>query len=59
MHDKTNLELQMICEANGLSNRGGKLDLIARLVEAGITEVKKPEERRETRKGKRGRPKKQ
>lgn len=58
MHEKTNLELQIICESKGLSNKGGKLDLIARLKKAGITDIEaiKPEERREKR---RGRPRKQ
>jgi len=62
MEEKTNLELQIICEQNGLSNKGGKLEMIERLKAAGVKEleVRKPFEARETReeKPKRGRPKK-
>jgi hypothetical protein len=56
MHEKTNLELQVICEQNGLSNKGGKLELIARLEAAGVKELRaeKPEKKAE----RRGRPKK-
>jgi hypothetical protein len=62
MDELTNLQLQILCDRHNLDNRGGKETLIYRLRRAGITdyEVKavKPEETRETRKGKRGRPKK-
>ena len=56
MHEKTNLELQVICDQNGLSNKGGKLELIARLEAAGVKElrIEKPEKKAE----RRGRPKK-
>lgn len=56
LHEKTNLELEILCEQNNLSSKGGKLDMIARLEKNGISELKteKPEEKRE----KRGRPKK-
>lgn len=56
MEDKTNKELQIMCEQNGLDNRGGKSALIGRLKRAGVTELKAitPEKKRE----KRGRPKK-
>lgn len=56
MEDKTNKELQIMCDQNGLDNRGGKLALIARLKKAGVSELKAeaPAKKRETR----GRPKK-
>jgi hypothetical protein len=63
MDNITNLELQILCERHNLDNRGGKLTLISRLRRAGVTdfEVKavKAEDTKETRKGKRGRPKKE
>jgi hypothetical protein len=51
MEEKTNLELQIMCQQNELSNRGGKPELIARLKKAGVTELKteKPEVKSEKR----------
>ena len=48
MEDKTNLELRIICKKLGLSQKGGKNDMIARIKKSG----KKLEEPKRTKKKK-------
>jgi hypothetical protein len=51
MEEKTNLELQIICQQNGLSIQGGRLEMLGRIKKAGVTELKteKPEVKSEKR----------